>query len=35
MYKYDEAIECYNKALEINSNECSAYFNKGVILHSN
>jgi tetratricopeptide (TPR) repeat protein len=30
--KYDEAIECYDKAIELNPNNADAYNNKGTVL---
>ncbi len=29
----EEAIECYNKAIELNSNYSDAYNNKGIVLN--
>ncbi len=31
--KYAEAIECFNKALQIDTNYQKAYFSKGCSLH--
>ena len=33
--KYEEAIDCYDKAIEINPFYWNAYCNKGSILHNN
>ncbi len=32
MKRHQEAIECYNKSIELNPNDSDAYFNKGIAL---
>ena len=31
---YDQAVDCYNKAIELNPNDATAFYNKGLCFHS-